>query len=151
MKITFIRYCDNDEATASLVFVDGVFFSYGLEDQFQEVKVSGETRIPEGTYPITYRMVISPKTEAYRARFPWFTYHLQLQDIPDFKYVYIHIGNTDGHTDGCLLVGDGIDNLASGRGFLSNSTSAFRRLYKMVGEAINDGEKCFVEIKSINV
>jgi len=149
MKISFIRYSENDEATASIVLIDGEFFSYGLEDQAQEQKVKGETRIPEGTYQLAYRMIISPKTEQYRARFPWFKYHLHLQNVPGFKYVYIHIGNDDDDTDGCLLVGDSINNLSISPGFLASSTTAFKRLYTTVKEAIDSGESCFVEITSI--
>ena len=151
MKTTFLRYCDNDEATASLVFVDGTFYCYGLEDQHQDVKVRGETRIPSGTYELKYRMIDSPKTEEYRAKYPWFTYHLHLQGVPNFKYVYVHIGNDDGDTDGCLLVGDSINNLTQTRGFLGTSTPAFKRLYYLIGEALNAGEKCFVEIKDISI
>jgi len=147
MKISFIRYSENGQATASIVLIDGEFFSYGLEDQEQAQKVPGETRIPEGTYPLNYRIILSPKTEQYRAKYPWFKYHLHLQNVPEFKYVYIHIGNEDDNTDGCLLVGDGINNLTTSRGFLSNSGTAFKRLYQAVSAALERGETCEVEVR----
>ena len=146
MHIQFIRYATNEHATASLVFIDGVFFCHGLEDQKQEVKVRGETRIPAGVYEVKFRLVMSPKTERYRALFPWFTYHLQLQNVPGFDYIYIHVGNDDDDTEGCLLVGDSINNLTIDRGFLGSSTNAFKRVYLLVKEALNAGERVFVEV-----
>ncbi len=149
MNIQFIRYATNEHATASLVFIDGVFFCHGLEDQKQEVKVRGETRIPAGVYEVKFRLVMSPRTERYRALFPWFTYHLQLQNVPGFDYIYIHVGNDDDDTEGCLLVGDSINNLAIDRGFLGSSTNAFKRLYEAVGEAFARGENCFIELRDL--
>ena len=55
MKLQLIRTQFGDDATNGLLFVDGVFECYTLEDQYQDQKVYGETCIPEGTYPIEYR------------------------------------------------------------------------------------------------
>ena len=55
MEIEVLRYSDNGESTLGLLKVNGKFFCYTLEDQYQEVKVKHQTRIPEGTYNITLR------------------------------------------------------------------------------------------------
>ncbi len=104
MKITVNRYLSNNEATLGKLYLDDAFFSYCLEDQPQEVKVMDETRIPAGKYEIKLRNAgsISPK---YAARYDFHKGMLWLQDVPDFEWVYIHTGNTDDHTSGCLLVG----------------------------------------------
>ena len=149
MKISFLHYNNNKHATSSLVYVDGMFFCYGLEDEERKIKVKGKTRIPNGTYEIQFRMVDSPKTERYRSRFPWFMYHLQLMNVPNFTNVYIHIGNTDKESEGCILVGNTINNLNNSRGFLGESTPAFKRLYGMVSTALQSGEKCYAEIKEL--
>lgn len=146
MIIKLNRFADNSEATASLLYVNDRFFCYALEDQKQQKKIKGETRIPAGTYQVAFRMCLSPKTESYRARFPWFTYHLQLLDVPYFEYVYIHVGNTDDHTEGCILVGDTINNLNIDRGFLGSSTNAFKRLYETISQALKAGEQVSIII-----
>ena len=38
------------DATNGMLFIDGMFECYTLEDQYQAVKVMHETCIPEGTY-----------------------------------------------------------------------------------------------------
>jgi len=59
-----------------------------------------------------------------------------LQDVPNFQYVYIHIGNDDDHTDGCLLVADSVkSNRFDQNNNLSSSTPAFKRLYQKMCEA----------------
>jgi len=35
--------------------VDGQFVCFGLEDEYREDKVAGETRIPSGTYQVALR------------------------------------------------------------------------------------------------
>ena len=69
-------------------------------------------------------------TSKYRKKFNWFDYHLHINNVPEFEYVYIHIGNTDQHTAGCLLVGEGATS--SGECRLLNSTDAYKALYEKV-------------------
>jgi len=117
---------------------------YTLEDEKRNVKVRGETRIPAGTYRITYREVLSGKTNQYRAKYPWFKWHLWLRDVPNFEYVYIHVGNVEADTDGCILVGHGVD--MSGGKVLS-SKAAFESLYKKIAARLDDGEEVTIKIE----
>ena len=55
MKLNVVRTQFGEEATNGLLFIDGVFECYTLEDQYQKVKVMHETCIPEGTYQIKLR------------------------------------------------------------------------------------------------
>lgn len=74
-----------DGAIPSKVFVDGVFFSYGLENDAY--------KIPEGTYSVYYK--VSPsfgKNKVYI-------------DVPGRTNILVHGGNTIDQTKGCLLVG----------------------------------------------
>jgi len=137
MKVNVLRYKDNGNATLGLLFIDGVFECYTLEDEERHVKVKGETRIPEGTYKINFRKTTSPLTERYQKKYEWFDYHLQIQDVPGFQYVYIHVGNSDSNTDGCLLVGSTVDKDSM---FQGRSVPAFKQVYKKIGNAIKNGE-----------
>lgn len=139
MKLTVIRYSDNDNSTLGLLFLDNKFECYTLEDQYQTKKVYKETRIPAGTYKIKLRKEGSHHLR-YNIKFPEFhNGMLELQDVKDFQYILIHIGNTDDDTAGCLIVGNSINNNQITKGFISNSTGAYVNLYKkVVTEAEND-------------
>jgi hypothetical protein len=111
-----------------------------LEDQFNEPKIPGETRIPAGRYKIELRTE-GGMTKRYAERFP--DLHkgmLWLQDVPGFEYIYIHTGNNDDHSDGCLIVGDTQSQNITARGEVGGSVSAYRRLYKEILEAMASGD-----------
>ncbi|KKL14000.1 hypothetical protein LCGC14_2520110 [marine sediment metagenome] len=72
---------------------------YTLEDEFREIKVSGETRIPSDTYELKLRTE-GGLNERYKARFP--DIHegmIWLQNVPNFSWIYLHCGNYDDDTD----------------------------------------------------
>jgi hypothetical protein len=106
-----------------------IFQGYTLEDQFNEVKIQKETRIPAGKYEIIINRTETPKTKAYQVRYNWFKYHLQLANVPGFQGIYIHIGNTDRDTEGCLLMADNAGNNVIGDNGISSSTECFKRFY----------------------
>ena len=66
---------------------------------------------------------------------------LWLQDVPNFKWILIHCGNTDEHTAGCLLVGDSQENnQIKTNGFIGSSSNAYKRIYPAIAEAVeNEG------------
>ena len=138
MKLTLTRFSGQSTSTLGLLFVDNSFECFTLEDEERVVKIKGETRIPEGVYQVKKREVLSGLTKKYRDRFDFFDYHFMLQDVPGFEYVYIHIGNDETNTDGCLLVGDGVkSNRFDQKNNLQSSTSAFERLYKRLSAALD--------------
>ena len=55
MKLQVVRTQFGSNATNGLLFIDGVFECYTLEDEQRDVKVMHETCIPEGTYKIKLR------------------------------------------------------------------------------------------------
>jgi hypothetical protein len=136
MKLELKRFSSQSDTTLGLLFVDGEFECFTLEDEYRADKIKGETRIPAGTYKVEKRKVISGLTEKYRKKYHWFDFHFMLQDVPDFQYVYIHIGNDDDHTDGCLLVSDIVkSNRFDENNNLSSSEPAFKRLYQKMSDA----------------
>ena len=131
MELKLPRFSGGDEATLGLLFVDNKFFCYTLEDQFNEPKVPGETRIPPGRYQIKLRDE-GNMTQRYAKRFDFHMGMLHLQDVPGFKYVYIHTGNNDDHSEGCILVGDGQVQNVTERGSVQSSVAAYTRLYDVI-------------------
>jgi len=146
VELLLNRVISLPDSTIGTLSIDGVPFCFTLEDEKREVKVRGETRIPDGTYEIKFRKVISGLTEKYRSKYDWFTFHLELQGVPGFNYVYIHIGNYEHQSDGCILVGQGA--MMEGKGWIMNSTLVFKQLYLKISEALNQGEIVCLTIKS---
>ena len=126
MKIDLIRYQYGIDATNGALFINDKFECYTLEDQQQAVKVMHETCIPEGSYKIKFRKV-GGFHERYSKRYQNAHYGmLELQDVPDFKYILIHSGNTDEHTSGCILVGNTQQDLDLGKdGMIGQSRKAY--------------------------
>ncbi|SHN30278.1 hypothetical protein SAMN04488057_11815 [Cyclobacterium lianum] len=130
-NLTLLRYMDDGYTTLGLLFIEGQFFAYTLEDTHRDEKVSGNTRIPAGRYPLSYNRNLTDLTRRYRNRFPWFEYHIEIMDIPNYDLVYIHIGNTHQDTRGCILLADGV-NAASPEKMVSYSRKAYERFYRSI-------------------
>ena len=128
MHIRVDRDISNNKTTLSKIYLDNVFYCYGLEDQYQKIKVKHETRIPAGTYKIQLRYD-GGMTKKYAARYNFHQGMLHLQNVPGFKYIYIHTGNREDQTSGCLLVGQKRDR---GAYTVSSSRYAYSRLYQAV-------------------
>jgi hypothetical protein len=146
MKIQLKRFTDNGNRTLGLLFIDGVFRCYILEDEERTVKVWGETRIPEGTYKLGLRTTGGHHAR-YSKKFP--DIHkgmLHILDVPNFKYILIHIGNTDDDTAGCLLTGSYIYSNNIGIG---GSTLAYEAVYPEIANAIAAGEDVEIEVSKI--
>jgi len=140
-RLTLMRFFQTPEATIGGLFLNGKQMCFTLEDVYRKEKIYGETRIPAGLYKIKLQLqgAMSPK---YAKQFP--TIHkgmLWLQDVPNFTSVYIHIGNKDEDTKGCILVGKDVTD-----GILSKSTIAYKEIYPELADAalVNDLE---IEIK----
>ena len=52
MEITVNRFISDNDTTISHINVDGKFICFGLEDEYRENKLVGETRIPAGKYKV---------------------------------------------------------------------------------------------------
>lgn len=139
MELNLPRFSGGDEATLGLLFTNNKFFCYTLEDQFNEPKVPGETRIPPGRYQIKLRNE-GGMNKRYGKRFNFHRGMLWLQDVPNFTFVYIHTGNIDDHSEGCILVGDGQVQNVTERGQVTGSVAAYTRLYRVIIEALASEE-----------
>jgi hypothetical protein len=152
MKLQVVRTQFGKDATNGLLFIDGKFECYTLEDQYQAVKVMHETCIPEGTYDIKFR-----KTGGFHAKYSerYKNAHygmLHIQDVPGFTYILIHTGNTDEHTSGCLIVGETQQDLdINFNGMVGSSTVAYKKLYAKVASELLQGKKVTIEYSKINL
>jgi len=140
MKLILQRLSDNGTSTLGRLTADG-FQCVTLEDTFRAVKEYGKTRIPAGRYEIKLRTAGKMHFQ-YIKRLPNHVGMLWLQDVPDFKCVYIHIGNEPDDTSGCILVGSTVVNA----NFISESTVAYIKLYAIVVDAIEHGEEVTIQI-----
>ena len=145
MKLEVLRVSSDTDSFSGLVFdtTEGrKFLCYSLEDEFRNDKVKHETRVPAGTYQIQLR-----KVGGFNARYAkkYGDFHkgmLHVQDVPGFEYILIHIGNTDEHTSGCLIVGDSQENnQLLKNGFIGKSVQAYKRIYTPIATALENGEE----------
>ena len=135
------RYYHNDNMTQGIMPLEGENPVYTLEDEPREVKVMNETRIPFGRYEIKLRNE-GGMNERYSKKFGYHKGMLHLQNVDNFEWVYIHIGNYEDQTSGCILVGES----ANSCGTISQSTSAYYRVYMACMKAFENGSKVYILI-----
>ena len=143
MEIKVFRQPSKADSTRGKMVISDAEFCDTLEDEKRSKKVKGETRIPSGRYQVLFREVLSGLTKVYRSKYPWFKWHLELQNVPDFQYVYIHIGNYDDDTDGCLLLGRGFEDYED-ESAIWNSRKTFKEFYELATLAMEDGEEVWI-------
>lgn len=145
---TLLRYSAGEVSTLGLIRgQDDLFRCYTLEDEYREVKVAGETRIPEGKYEIKLRTE-GGMNGRYAKKFDFHKGMLWLQDVPGFKWIYFHPGNKHENTKGCILTGDGSMQNLTEDGMVMSSVSAYKRLYKEIINLLQD-HKVFIDIKDL--
>lgn len=151
-ELTLERFNRGTNSTVGLLFVgEGMakyFHSYTCEDEHRNIKVRNETRIPAGRYEIKLRTE-GGFHKRYGEKYPK-THKgmLHLQDVPNFTYIYIHPGNNEADTSGCILVGYSTSSdTINGGGSIGRSVEAYQDLYKKVSEALCQDEKVFITVK----
>ena len=153
MELTVKRIAKKENYTIGKLYVDGSYICDTLEDkdrglnnhmtlaEIKRKKVYAKTAIPTGKYEVLMD-ICSPK---YSQKPKWKEYNggfmPRLKDVPGYSGVLIHPGNTENDTMGCLLVGE---NKAVGKVLYSEAT--FKRLYPILLDAHNRGEKITVEV-----
>ena len=133
MEIFVDRFLSNDDATLSKWELDGKYICFGLEDEPRAFKIPKETRIPSGRYKIAVRN-FGGFNQRYSKKFPELHQGmLEIMDVPNFTDILIHIGNTDEHTAGCLLVGS--YPVTVGEFKIAHSELAYKHFYSKVIDA----------------
>jgi len=143
MNLHLTRYSSGDDSSLGILHIvddaKRTFFCYTLEDEYREKKLAGATRIPAGEYEIKLREA-GGMNESYKKKYPNHKGMLWLQNVENFRWIYIHTGNSHRHTEGCILVGETVVSYPTSGGSLRDSTAAYTRLYdKLLPHLINDG------------
>lgn len=149
MNLELVRFGYGKDSTLGRLSVDGEFECFTLEDERREVKVYGETCIPEGRYEILLRTEAG-KHERYLDRFP--ELHrgmLWLQDVPDFEFIYLHIGNKEDQTLGCPLTGTVPLIMPDGEFEVARSKDAYLALYRKVLPPLLIEERVFIHVSEV--
>ena len=151
MKLEVIRFSSQNDSSLGLLFnvTEGrKFLCFTLEDEARDTKVMAETRIPAGIYDLKLRTV-GGYHERYAKKYgKWHKGMIHVQNVPNFRYILWHTGNTDEHTAGCLLLGDTSQQNISKEGFIGASTAAYKRIYPSIADAILSGDR--VRVKYID-
>ena len=151
MKLEVLRFSSDSDSTLGVLFDttnERKFLCFTLEDEFREIKISGETRIPAGTYNVTLRTE-GGFNQRYNDKFgtDFNKGMLWVRDVPGFEYILIHIGNTDDNTEGCLLVGDSQNQNITENGFIGASTDAYKRIYPPIADVLVNGGQVTITYK----
>lgn len=143
MRLHVCRFNNTTQYCQGVLFVDHEFACFTLEDTVRSdgVKVYGQTAIPAGFYEIRLRAAGSMHSR-YKSTFAWHRGMLELQGVPNFEYVYLHIGNFAKSTNGCILVGLGVEGDS-----ISHSTPAYELIGRRVTEALENGERVSIFVE----
>ena len=135
MKIEVSRFSHTATTTLGRLAVEGRFECYTLEDVVRPPglrKVWGQTAIPAGCYEVAL---------TYSTRFHEFM--PELLNVPEYKGIRIHSGNTAADTAGCLLTGTAV---APNRERIFNSWRAYHGLLLKLEAALDRGEAIWLSI-----
>ena len=140
---TLNRYSISSECTLGTLTKGDVFKCYTLEDAVRNVKIAKETAIPKGTYKVLLRS--EGEKHTHYSKLFGAAHHgmLWLQNVNNFQWVYIHVGNSKADTEGCILVG--MD--AYGKdGRIGRSTNAYKELYTEMSKEILNGDNVYITL-----
>ena len=150
MELNLKRIARKKGYTIGRLFIDGKYFCDTLEDTDRGLsqsapyasnkrkKIKGETAIPTGKYRVT--LDVRSQRFGSRSDYQFCNGYLpRLINVPCFEGVLIHIGNTDKHTEGCILVGQN-----KVVGMVVNSKDTFVRLYKRLQD---DRDNIYIRIE----
>lgn len=140
MKAKIIRVAEGKQSTLSQLYINDIFQCYLLEDKIRAVKIQNQTAIPTGNYSLRLN-TWGGKNAEYRQKFP--KAHkgmIEINGLPNFSFVYIHIGNTYRQTAGCPLCGFGFDFI-DGDYQIVRSKDAYQMIYPKLLEITESNDK----------
>ena len=150
LELELWRYSGGNDATLGMLMAQRrltwEMLCFTCEDEHRALKVMGETRIPAFRYRLELRTE-GGMHERYSARFgKWHKGMIWIRGVPNFTFAYLHIGNDEGDTDGCPLVGTYRNEVSRTVG---QSTTAYKAIYPEICEAIR-GEGARLTIRDLD-
>lgn len=137
MELKLNRIFLGSSATIGELLVNDKHLCDTLEDRVRPEgeKVYGKTAIPEGTYEV--KLTHSPR---FKRILP------EILNVPNFSGIRIHSLNKAEESEGCIGVGEwnGKDT-----NWISNSRKAFNKLFAILQEASDRGEKITITINNL--
>lgn len=142
MELELTRAIRTGKSTIGELTINGNFECFILEDKDRGLqqsmpvsellakKIKTRTAIPSGRYEIVISF-----SNRFQKMLPL------LLNVPAYEGIRIHPGNTDAHTEGCLLPGK-----TKSPDFVGSSKAAFTALFDKIKAAIQR-EKVFITIK----
>ena len=136
-------------------YINGIAKCFGIEDEERDVKVRGETRVPEGIYKVSLRPEGGyHNRESNRYKYSKPDFHkgmLAIYNAKDwklvangmtFQYVLLHPGNSEKDTAACYL-----PNMSASFSTFKGGSSrvAYEIIYPIIRDAILDGEDITIE------
>lgn len=140
MRTKILRVAEGKQSTLSQLYIDNVFQCYLLEDKIRSIKIPKQTAIPTGNYTLRLNTWGGMNAE-YRQKFP--KLHkgmIEINGLPNFSFVYIHIGNTYRQTAGCPLCGYGFE-FVNGDYQVLRSKDAYQMIYPKLLQLAQGNEK----------
>lgn len=136
MELKLNRIFLGSSATIGELYIDKKYIADTLEDRVRPEgeKVYGKTAIPEGMYEV--KLTHSPR---FKKILP------EILNVPNFSGIRIHSLNKAEESEGCIGVGEwnGKDT-----NWISNSRKAFNKLFAILQEASDRGEKITITINN---
>lgn len=152
MLIELTRYNTTPNGTQGTLHIDGVFTCYTCEDPYHgHEKIHGETRIPSGRYQILLRRSggMNDRYSKSQRIGPHHKGMLHLQNVQDFEWVYIHVGNDESESLGCILVGDTPASADSDDIRVNSSVSSYLRLIDVVNTPLLTGRPVWIQVRDV--
>lgn len=153
MEILVHRKYKKKDYTIGRLSIDGDFICNTLEDcdrglhdgmpdwMIRNKKIPAKTAIPTGRYVVDMDTV-SPRfcnrdfyMDVCDGKLP------RIKGVKGFDGILIHVGTKHEHTEGCILCG--MNTVVGG---LTEGKEAFKKIYSLMKEAHDRGEKIFINI-----
>jgi len=150
MDFELLRLISGPDATS------GILYEYEQGSTLRQAVccIVEEIQIPAGKYELKFKEMPTRLTTKYRAKYDFFNWHIELQNIPNFKYIYIQAGYADDSSAGSLTCVEMLFNTLVERykngwtGGKEDTDSAYKRAYITIRKALKEG-KVYLTIKDI--